>query len=133
MSAPSTYRVFQAKNLSRTRYTVPHIVRPGETLSSNGVDRKIGGKGSNVSAAIGLGLGQGESTGEGSSSGTVCLAGSIGQDEWLVQELRKRNVQTGALVMRDDVKTGTAYIQVAEDGENSMCVSTTFSSSHTIS
>ncbi len=95
-------------------------MRPGETLSSNGVDRKIGGKGANVSAAIALGRSAGSGS-SGEAVGSVFLAGSIGQgDEWLLEELQARGVRTESVKVREDVKTGTAYIQVAEDGENSM-------------
>ncbi|KDN47166.1 Ribokinase-like protein [Tilletiaria anomala UBC 951] len=92
---------------------VPHIVRPGETLSSLNVERKLGGKGVNVSAAIGLG--------KDGDDYSVFLAAQMGhEDASREQELQDRNVETTLLVKRQDIRTGTAYIQVAADGENSI-------------
>lgn len=90
-------------------FAVPHVVRPGETLSSSAMQSRPGGKGANVSAAVAL-AGQ-----------DVIMSGAVGRDaEWPIDQLAQRGVKTEAIRVFDDVPTGRAFIQVAADGENSI-------------
>ncbi|KAJ2537490.1 putative ribokinase [Coemansia sp. RSA 1933] len=90
-------------------YSVPHIVRPGETISSTKRQQNAGGKGANASvAAVRAGA-------------NVHIAGLIGQDGLWVREILS---QTGANIeqvrIADDSSTGRAIIQVDTDGENAI-------------
>jgi ribokinase len=89
-------------------YRVPHIVRPGETLSSGDLKLFAGGKGANQSVAI-------------AKTGVeVWHAGKVGGDaQWLLDILKDAGVHTD-LVRVWDGPTGHAIIQVAESGENSI-------------
>lgn len=90
-------------------FAVPHVVRPGETISSSKMVEKPGGKGANVSAAVAL------------AEQPVVMSGAVGKDAtWPIDELKKRGVQTGSIRQLETIPTGRAFIQVAEDGENSM-------------
>ena len=89
-------------------YRVSHIVRPGETLSSQGLNFFAGGKGANQSVALAK------------TGAEVWHAGKVGRDGlWLMEELKKRGVTTD-LVRTYDGPTGHAIIQVSPDGENSI-------------
>jgi ribokinase len=89
-------------------YKVPHMVRPGETLSSEALDHFAGGKGANQSVAMAkAGL-------------DVWHAGKIGEDgRWLADLLAKYGVHT-ELIRRYDGPTGHTIIQVTPEGENSI-------------
>jgi ribokinase len=89
-------------------FSVDHIVRPGETISSGGLVKSAGGKGANQSAALAkAGL-------------QVFIAGKIGQDGlFLLELLRSYGVDT-SLVKVDDEPTGQALIQVDKNGQNSI-------------
>lgn len=89
-------------------YQVPHIARPGETISSTQHSVFAGGKGANQSAALAL------------AGADVYHAGQVGQDgAWLVEKLKAMGVdmQWTRVVAE---RTGHALIQVAESGENSI-------------
>ncbi|SAM83733.1 related to RBK1-putative ribokinase [Ustilago bromivora] len=95
-------------NIDET-FVVPHIVQPGETISSTGLVSRPGGKGANVSAAIAL------------AGAKVSLSGAVGKDAtWPIDELKSRNVITDDVEILDNTPTGRAFIQIAEDGENSI-------------
>ena len=95
-------------NIDET-FLVPHIVRPGETISSTGLVSRPGGKGANVSAAIAL------------AGAQVSLSGAVGKDAtWPIDELKSRNVLTDNVEILDNLPTGRAFIQIAQDGENSI-------------
>lgn len=96
-------------NIDET-FGVPHIVRPGETISSSSLNSRPGGKGANVSAALGL------------SGVESWFAGNVGEDApWPLDELKKRGVKTDLAGRLQGTPTGRAFIQIAqEDGENSM-------------
>lgn len=95
-------------NIDET-FLVPHIVKPGETISSSGLVSRPGGKGANVSAAIAL------------AGASVTLSGAVGKDAtWPVEELKQRHVDTSSIEVLDDTPTGRAFIQIARDGENSI-------------
>ncbi|SNX87080.1 related to RBK1 - putative ribokinase [Melanopsichium pennsylvanicum] len=95
-------------NIDET-FLVPHIVRPGETISSSGLVSRPGGKGANVSAAIAL------------AGAQVSLSGAVGKDAtWPIDELKSRKVIIDDVEVLDGIPTGRAFIQIAEDGENSI-------------
>lgn len=92
-----------------TVYSVPHIVRPGETIHSSGLNVNPGGKGLNQSAAM-------------SKAGlTVKHAGMVGTDGlFLLDVLKSFGVDVSLVKISDTVKSGNAIIQVEESGENSI-------------
>ncbi|TVR47217.1 MAG: ribokinase [Planctomycetota bacterium] len=91
-------------------YAVPWTVRPGETISSSGMQRHPGGKGANQSVAAAR------------AGASVQHLGAIGADGQL---LRQALVDSGVGV--DGLRqvpgdSGHAIIQLAEDGENAIVV-----------
>ena len=89
-------------------YRVPHIVKPGETLSSLSLATFAGGKGNNQSIALAR------------AGAPVYHAGRIGKDgEWLVGILKAAWADV-RFVRRDSGPTGHAVIQVADGGQNSI-------------
>ncbi|WVW87026.1 hypothetical protein I302_109082 [Kwoniella bestiolae CBS 10118] len=90
-------------------FALPHIVRPGETISSTSLTKRAGGKGANQAYAVARG------------GGAVDLDGCIGKDgEWVRGFLKEGGVSDGKLITLDDELTGRAIIQSASDGENSI-------------
>ncbi|TIA93536.1 hypothetical protein E3P81_00876 [Wallemia ichthyophaga] len=88
---------------------VPHIVRPGETISSTHITKKAGGKGANVAVALAK------------ASARVLLAGQIGEDgEWVRALLNTYCVDTTHLLTTASVPSGRATIQISQEGENSI-------------
>ena len=89
-------------------YTVPHFVRPGETLSSSGMEIFCGGKGLNQSIALArAGL-------------SVYHAGCIGEDgDMLTQNLAENGVDV-SLIRRCPARTGHTIIQLDASGQNSI-------------
>lgn len=92
-------------------YSVSHIVLPGETISSQAIERNAGGKGANQSAALAkAGL-------------ETFLAGKVGADgAWILELLNSYGVNT-SLVTVSDGMTGNAMIQRSADGQNSIVLS----------
>jgi ribokinase len=91
-------------------YTVPHFVRPGETIGATGYRVFSGGKGFNQSIALAR------------AGAEVLHAGQVGKDgEWLVEELRRNGVDTTHVALSGEA-TGHALIQVAPSGENAIVV-----------
>ncbi len=89
-------------------YRVPHISRPGETLSSSSYEVFTGGKGANQSVALAR------------AGAQVAHAGKVGKDgEWLLSKLDSFGVDT-RLITVGEGKTGHAIIQVDDEGENSI-------------
>ncbi len=89
-------------------YRVPHIVRPGETLSGSSLSNHAGGKGANQAAALAK------------AGAEVFLAGKIGMDgSWILEKLEEVGVNTG-FVEKSSERTGHAVIQVSDDGENAI-------------
>jgi ribokinase len=89
-------------------YRVDHLVRPGETLSSERYQRFAGGKGSNQSIAIAR------------AGAEVYHAGRIGADGlWLKEMLDDNGVDTSYIKVADG-PSGHAIIQVDDEGENSI-------------
>lgn len=90
-------------------YSVPSIVRPGETLSSFGVAHNLGGKGLNQSIAM-------------SKAGShVYHAGAVGKKDGqrLIDALEAEDVNTD-YVLEKDILSGNAFIQVNTSGQNSI-------------
>lgn len=89
-------------------YTVEHIVRGGETISSRHMQVFPGGKGLNQSIAMArAGL-------------AVCHAGLVGEDGgFLLETLQKDNVDTG-FVGQLSGKSGHTIIQVGQDAQNAI-------------
>ncbi|MFH2116369.1 MAG: ribokinase [Spirochaetota bacterium] len=87
-------------------FSVPHFIRPGETMSCRGYERFVGGKGNNQSTALGR------------AGAAVHHAGRIGQDgHFAIELLAQSNVDTSR-VRSAEVPTGRALIQVDEQGQN---------------
>ena len=92
---------------------VPHMVKQGETILVEDDLRFVpGGKGANQAYAIGK-LG-----------GDVCMLGKVGKDEAgksMLQNLSEVAVDTSKIEL-SDASTGTAWICVNEEGDNSIVV-----------
>ncbi|KAI9506285.1 Ribokinase-like protein [Coemansia spiralis] len=90
-------------------YTVPHITRPGEEISSTRREKHAGGKGANASvAAVRAGA-------------QVHMAGLIGRDGlWVRDILEKTGVNVDEVKVLEDTSTGRAVIQVDKQGENAI-------------
>ena len=92
---------------------VPHMVKQGETILAKDDLRFVpGGKGANQAYAIGK-LG-----------GDVCMLGKVGTDEAgksMIRNLSEVAVDTSKIEL-SDASTGTAWICVNEEGDNSIVV-----------
>ncbi len=89
-------------------YKVPHIVRPGETISGGNIEQFAGGKGANQSVAMAK------------AGAEVWHAGKIGDDGlWLLDKLKSYGVKTD-LIRTYQGATGHAVIQVTPEAENSI-------------
>ena len=87
--------------------------KPGETVTDAVLSTHNGGKGANQAAAAAL-LG-----------GSVVLLGRVGDDGFggpLVRALEEKGVDTALIEEAPGSSTGTAFITVTEDGENSITV-----------
>ena len=95
-----------------TVYSVAHIPAPGETIISGGVMLNAGGKGANQAVAAGK-LG-----------GDTAFVGAVGADaagDALRKSLTGANVNLDLLSTSHE-PTGSAFICVADSGENSIVV-----------
>lgn len=99
--------VFGSINLDKV-YRVPHLVRPGETLSSLSVDTLLGGKGANQSVALAR------------AGASVAHVGRLCREDsgWL-QTLLDAGVDTQRVELVDTI-SGHAIIQVDDAGENAI-------------
>ncbi len=89
-------------------FLVPHFVAPGETIACMKFYRNIGGKGNNQSIALAC------------AGANVFHAGKIGPDaEPVLLALQGRGVDTTKII-QSETPTGKAFIQVQEDGQNSI-------------
>lgn len=93
-----------------TRYVLPALVAPGETIQALGSSRSGGGKGANQAlAAAQLGALTG-------------LLAAVGPDaEPALSDLARADVDLSTIVRVDDVATGTAVLLVAPD-DNSIVI-----------
>lgn len=99
---------FGSLNLD-TVYEIDHIVRPGETITSNCLKQYCGGKGLNQSVALkkaGAELYHAGAVGKEDGMLLKNFLGALGVDVSFITEL--------------DTKSGHAIIQVSEKGENSI-------------
>ncbi len=98
---------FGSLNLDKV-YTVPHFLRPGETLAAEKVETFCGGKGLNQSLALAK------------AGGQVFHAGSVGAADggMLLDCLRDGGVDISLIRRLEDCATGHAIIQVDPAGEN---------------
>jgi len=89
-------------------YSVDHIVKHGETISSVSFAKSAGGKGANQAAALAkAGL-------------PVYMAGKIGGDgKFLTELLKSYGVNTNNVIQYDGA-TGHAIIQIDKNGQNSI-------------
>lgn len=85
----------------------------GETIISNNYNLYEGGKGSNQAASIGrLGI-------------SVDMIGKVGKDiygERLIKNLSKSNVNVSGIIIDDTVSTGTTFITVDKNGNNTIVI-----------
>lgn len=89
-------------------FRVNHIVRPGETISAQSIEKRAGGKGLNQSVALVKVFDK------------VYHAGSIGMDgAFLKDYLTGEGINT-RFIRESDIPTGNAIIQVDDKGENSI-------------
>ena len=89
-------------------FRVNHIVRPGETISAQSIEKRAGGKGLNQSVALAKVFDK------------VYHAGSIGMDgAFLKDYLTGEGIDT-RFIRESDIPTGNAIIQVDDKGENSI-------------
>lgn len=87
-------------------YQLEHIVRPGETISSEKMETYPGGKGLNQSIALAR------------AGAHVYHAGKIGGDGLFLKKLCEENGINTANIGSDIHPTGHAVIQVDADGQN---------------
>ncbi len=107
MEADMKYLNFGSCNIDYV-YSLDHIVRAGETLSSESLNIFPGGKGLNQSIALAR------------AGAKVFHAGCVGTDgELLLNTLRENGVDTSYIKTVDE-KNGHAIIEVSRDGENSI-------------
>jgi ribokinase len=91
-------------------YEVEHFVQPGETEAALRADLLPGGKGMNQAAALAR------------AGADVWMAGKVGRDGgWLAEMLGNFGVHT-EYIGRSEGLTGTAFIQVAGGGQNSILI-----------
>ncbi|KAJ7489193.1 Ribokinase-like protein [Mycena latifolia] len=89
-------------------FQVKDIVRPGETISSDHLVKRPGGKGANQAVAVAR------------AGAIVDLVGAVGQDGlWVRDELRESGVGVEAVSIAEE-NIGRAIIQVTDLGENSI-------------
>ena len=89
-------------------YSIDHIVRVGETQSTNRLDIFPGGKGLNQSIAIAR------------AGAKVYHAGCVGYDGDMLTELLSDSGVDISYVRTTDIKNGHAIIQVDSNGNNSI-------------
>jgi len=91
-------------------YSLNHIVKEGETISTSSYNLFPGGKGANQSVALA------------NAGCEVYHAGKVGSDGiWIIELLKKYNVNT-SFINLSKLDTGHAIIQVDEKGQNSIFI-----------
>jgi len=88
-------------------------VHPGETVTAASVERAPGGKGANQAAAA---------AGAGAAVAMVGLVGADDAGRRMLEALSRAGVDTTCVDRLGDVATGTAYITLTPDGENTIVV-----------
>ncbi|AUH64963.1 ribokinase [Paracoccus zhejiangensis] len=97
-------------NIDHT-YHLPHLPRPGETLSARDYRKGLGGKGANQSLAAAR-----------AGASVVHLGAAARSDDWVVGRLTSAGVDTTHIVRHHDQATGHAIILLDDDGENSIVI-----------
>ena len=87
-------------------YQIPHFVRAGETLSTTGFSRNVGGKGLNQSVALAK------------AGAEVYHAGMVGADGEMLRTFLSENGVDVRFVRTIDQPSGHAVIQVVPEGNN---------------
>lgn len=87
-------------------YQMPHFVRSGETLSSTGFSRNVGGKGLNQSVALAK------------AGAEIYHAGLVGEDGEMLRAFLAENGVDTRFVRTIDQPSGHAIIQVEPEGNN---------------
>jgi ribokinase len=99
--------IFGSLNIDLT-FSVDHIVRPGETISSGSLMKSAGGKGANQAAALAK------------AGMPAYMAGKIGRDgRFLLDLLESYGVNTRHVFMYEG-ETGQAIIQLDKKSQNSI-------------
>lgn len=98
---------FGSLNLDYT-YHVPHIVIPGETITSQELQVSPGGKGLNQSVALAR------------AGARVFHAGLIGKDGKLLLEVCRKSGVDVSFLRECEIRSGNAIIQVDAHGQNSI-------------
>lgn len=98
---------FGSMNIDYT-YKVEHIVMPGETISSGGLEIFPGGKGLNQSVALAR------------AKAEVYHAGMIGEDGLFLKEVCEKAGINTKFIRCISERTGNAIIQVSKEGQNSI-------------
>lgn len=96
---------FGSLNLDFT-YQVPHIVAPGETMTSAGLTIHPGGKGLNQSVALAK------------AGAETFHAGQIGEDGEMLKKICAESGADVRFIREVDTRTGNAIIQVDTKGQN---------------
>ncbi|KAL0081070.1 Ribokinase-like protein [Phycomyces blakesleeanus] len=91
-------------------FTVPHICKSGETLSSSSYTMRAGGKGANQSAALAK------------AGGKIYHAGKIGKDAlWVRDYMSEQGIDMSLTKLAEDENNGRALIQVSQEtGDNAI-------------
>ncbi len=87
-------------------YSVDHIVQPGETIASTGLEIFCGGKGLNQSIALAR------------AGADVSHAGMVGPDGGILIDALTGNGVDASLLRQVETRSGNAIIQVGADGQN---------------
>lgn len=87
-------------------FTVPHFIRPGETMACRSYERFVGGKGNNQSTALGR------------AGAEVHHAGKVGPDGRFAVDLLRESGVDVSRVAESALATGRALIQVDAKGQN---------------
>jgi len=87
-------------------FSVPHFIKPGETMACLSFERFVGGKGNNQSTALVR------------AGAEVHHAGKIGADGRFAVELLRDSGVDASRVIEADMPTGRALIQVDPSGQN---------------
>ena len=101
------FLVLGSMNIDNT-FSVDHIVREGETISSKSFSRSAGGKGANQASSLAK------------AGADVFFAGKCGEDGiWILSLLKSYSVDVSLSVV-GKCNTGSAMIQVDKSGQNSI-------------
>ncbi|RKF13657.1 ribokinase [Alginatibacterium sediminis] len=93
---------------------VPSFPRPGETLHGSAYQVISGGKGANQAVAAAR---------LGADIGFIACVGDDPFGQMTVKEFVKDGINVDAVLIEKAMPTGIAMIQVADTGENSICIS----------